>query len=1017
MRTAACSLVVALLFAPPALSAETATGIPYKPDPPPAIDGQLDDWAQVPCLAFDRPEQVVYGRARWRSPEDLGGRVWIAWRHDHLYVAAAVTDDRPFQRARGKSLWKGDHLELYLDLAPDVDPQRASFGPGQVQLGLSPGSLEKTGDPLVDLPPEAVVFRPEGGSTAGIQVAAQRTAAGYTLEASIPWELLAGLSGTALRPAEGLAVSYEIGLSDSDGPEPAQEKMMTRLETAWRPARRERLMTSALARSDGTGPAPVRSREVLKALELERGRQERLPFAGIAVPEGKEAILALKARLDTPRVAGYTSALRASVNGTPLDGARLVNWQREEIRVDGRAMNPSAGEIFNVPYAPDFDSPNTHPHYALRSGPKLCRYELRVTDLLKPGPNELILANAGRPELKRILVLGDVRLEIRSPVVARPKRPAPAGRLGRVQPAARFKVDYELTQPRPATIALHIGGDRFELQSTFSTPKPAWVEGSNAWFDFQREVEARGEAILVRDTFTNRTQENLPLMHRHRLVAPGGLKKVWLAGLSPSGLEGAASEPGNPSCYGATAASGVGLLPLDDVFQVHSAQFSGADHVGLADNQFVLRPGARHTAEWAILPTARPDYYEMVNAARRLRGVNFTLPGSFAFLRANPRTPTDKWSDQEFTDFIRNKDAWFICDGYSGFKYKGRMPHGTAFQELKYDYVKRQMERLRRLVPESKHLLYFHCFLDVLDESPERYRDARLLRTDGTQADYGKPYERIFVPTDKNTFGRDVARNVDMILGPLPDGFACDGVYWDEFEYSRYQYHHGDFAPGAPGLPWDGVSADINPQSMKITRLKSAVELISQPFRLALARRILDGHLLVANGQPHTRTMTRLHFPRFVETGSISNCAKALLYSPIALGDHLTERSELDAYRVMLRALDFGCLYYWYNDLNVVPTHPHLTRYMFPITPLELHEGTIIGRERIVTSRSGLFGWGDSSRHEVHVFDDQGRERPDFKAPTVVLDGQTFTELRLPEDYSAAVVRREVGIRNSESGS
>ena len=58
-----------------------------------------------------------------------------------------------------------------------------------------------------------------------------------------------------------------------------------------------------------------------------------------------------------------------------------------------------------------------------------------------------------------------------------------------------------------------------------------------------------------------------------------------------------------------------------------------------------------------------------------------------------------------------------------------------------------------------------------------------------------------------------------------------------------------------------------------------------------------------------------------------------------------------------------------------------------------------------MTNRSGLFGWGDASRHEVHVFDDQGCERPDFQAPTVVRDGMTFTELRLPEDYSAAIVR------------
>jgi hypothetical protein len=143
-----------------------------------------------------------------------------------------------------------------------------------------------------------------------------------------------------------------------------------------------------------------------------------------------------------------------------------------------------------------------------------------------------------------------------------------------------------------------------------------------------------------------------------------------------------------------------------------------------------------------------------------------------------------------------------------------------------------------------------------------------------------------------------------------------------------------------------------------------------------------------------------------VETGAISNCARAHLYSPIALGDHLTERSEEDAYGTMLAALDYGCVYHWYNDLLVVPTHHHLTRYMYPITPLELHQGYVIGRERIVTKRSGLFGWADRSEHEVHVFDHQGREVQEHPTPLVERDGKTYTELRLPEAWSAVVIRQ-----------
>jgi len=193
---------------------------------------------------------------------------------------------------------------------------------------------------------------------------------------------------------------------------------------------------------------------------------------------------------------------------------------------------------------------------------------------------------------------------------------------------------------------------------------------------------------------------------------------------------------------------------------------------------------------------------------------------------------------------------------------------------------------------------------------------------------------------------------------------------------------------------------------MDIVRLKSSVTLLSEPWRVALARRILSRGPLIGNGAPFTQAMAGLHFPCFVETGSITNCTHNHLYSPIALGDHLTERSELDAYRNMLAALDYGCVYHWYNDVLVIPTHHHLTRYMYPITPLELHEGYVIGNERIITNRSGLFGWGDNSKHEVHVFNDEGREVEGFEAPLITLEDKTCTELRIGEDWSAAIIRK-----------
>jgi hypothetical protein len=981
-------------------------GIPYKPDPPPAIDGRLEEWEGVPNASLIRTkEQVVYGGKAWTSPQDLSAKVWLAWRDEYLYLAADVTDDRHVQKGRGVGMWRGDHIEFYLDATPDAEPQRTAWGQGQIHLGFSPGSLTQTGDPLSDIPPEAVVFTPEGMGAEGVLVAAQKTEKGYALEVAVPWTLIARLAKLPeLKAHAGMPLGFEVGISDTDGPEPAQEKLMTILTAPWGHTR-NRLIAAALAPSDGKAPPVVRGFELAKGAELPPQQKTELRFQGLTVPSGQEGLITLQARLATPRASGYTAALRLRLNGTELDNSRLVNRQREETRVTGQTMTRGAGALLNTSYAPDFEASDRSSAYALQSGAKLCQFEMRVTDLLRAGENRLVIENGVAPEVRRTLVVAAVRLEVRTPSRPKARRSAPVGPLEVIIPRRRRQVDYRLTELADAALELAVNGERFRIESQFSTPQPAWVKGSNHYFDFQRKIERLDEAIVVHDTFTNRTDANLPLMHRHRVLMPGGLKRVWLAGLSPSGLAGSSSDPAQPTSYGITARSGVGLMAIDDVSQVHVANFSAADHVGWADDQCVLKPGAVHAVRWAILPTDAPDYWAMVNAARRLRGVNFTLDGSFAFLRAYPKKLTGAWTDRQFTDFIRFKDAKYVCDGYEWPSYKGRFPHGTVFQTIDYSYFRQQMARLRKLVPESQHLMYFHCFLDVLDEAPQKYADARLLTSSGAQADYGRPYDRIFVPTTSNSFGRDIAKNVELILGPLPKGFGCQGVFWDEFAYSRYQYHYDDFSRATTPLPWDGVSGDIDPRSMRITHLKSSVTLISQPFRLALAQRILRQHLLIGNGQPHTETMVKLHFPRFVETGSISNCAHTHLYTPIALGDHLTERSELDAYHVMLRALDFGCVYYWYNDLNVIPSHRHLTRYMFPITPLELHEGYLLGRERIVTNRSGLFGWGDQGRHEVHVFDDQGREVPGFKTRMVVKDGMTLSELRLPEDYSAAIVR------------
>ena len=103
-------------------------------------------------------------------------------------------------------------------------------------------------------------------------------------------------------------------------------------------------------------------------------------------------------------------------------------------------------------------------------------------------------------------------------------------------------------------------------------------------------------------------------------------------------------------------------------------------------------------------------------------------------------------------------------------------------------------------------------------------------------------------------------------------------------------------------------------------------------------------------------------------------------------------------------ALMRGALYYHYCGGTGCPS---LTSKMFPFTPVELHGGWLVGKERILTAVSGEFGWrGERPDVDVFVFDELGREVKDY--PYSVKDaerGRIFT-LELKVAHCAAIVKK-----------
>ena len=102
--------------------------------------------------------------------------------------------------------------------------------------------------------------------------------------------------------------------------------------------------------------------------------------------------------------------------------------------------------------------------------------------------------------------------------------------------------------------------------------------------------------------------------------------------------------------------------------------------------------------------------------------------------------------------------------------------------------------------------------------------------------------------------------------------------------------------------------------------------------------------------------------------------------------------------------LDHGALIAPYVWTTQRPDFPYVQT-LFPVTIEELREGVILGRERILTHRSGRFGWPDGKPGKVCVVDGDGQRAANPSVTEVREAGQWLAEMRMPGDHFAVIVK------------
>ena len=184
-------------------------------DTPPTLDGDLEEWGEVPSFAASHR---VYAVGGWNGTADLTA-VWrLGWDAEYLYVAVAVQDDTHVQTETGNRGFRGDSLEL--QLSTEASRARTTLSPSEFQVMLSPGNFGS-------IPPEAFRFQANASGQMRdalghrIEVAAVRQPDGYTLEAAILWSDLGMTS-----PSAGRVLGANLNANDNDTPNTAVQEVM-----------------------------------------------------------------------------------------------------------------------------------------------------------------------------------------------------------------------------------------------------------------------------------------------------------------------------------------------------------------------------------------------------------------------------------------------------------------------------------------------------------------------------------------------------------------------------------------------------------------------------------------------------------------------------------------------------------------------------------------------------------------------------------------------------------------------
>ena len=536
-------------------------------------------------------------------------------------------------------------------------------------------------------------------------------------------------------------------------------------------------------------------------------------------------------------------------------------------------------------------------------------------------------------------------------------------------------------------------------------------------YELTRIIKADGGRVRVFDTIANTSTEPTAVVVNHAVVTtrPFSQGDFRIGGTDREAIIGGLAQ--NPTLFIRQENSSLGFLAEDNVLRRQLEVVRRGNSFSVAARHFGLKPGEKYCMEWTLYPSDSWKYFDFVNRVRRDWDVNFTILGPSVFGDGNV-IPGRKagiyvfgpWFDyhhdgSQTWDFYRKKVEPMLST------LKKEQPGAVLMPLLEtnlFTLVKTKLEG-GEILPGSdrksgkygtilneKQTAVLNAALGDWSDSVLRTADGRLVVDTyypGYKSNKDDLFNLMLYLRKGNHRHRHFLKQIDYLM----DDVGFTGIYIDQFSlcgrYSRPDAFTYD--------QWDGRTVDID-ESGRIARTFTDCNLAGAEARADIIRHILDkGGRVVINGHSTVRETRALPAFRFAEMDNdgvnplpfmdgkppiFYHQAMGHLGSPIILGlrpvrygeDGKEHWAEIIT-KGIITALRNGVLYYYYTS-TIPATGPGAGEYgplnhCFPFTPVELHEGWLVGRERTITCVSGVYGWARKRKPKCLLFDLHGREK------------------------------------------